>query len=218
MPASTASAGVVSGTAAADDRSRRVLRRQAGERAGQLLAARADDAGDAEDLAGMQREARRRGRRPRDRARRLDQHDVAAKGRLQRLAVVFGLQAAADHQLVQVRHVRPRRPQVGDDRAVLHHVDAVGELEHLVEPVRDEDEGGAAPSGADAVEQDLDLGPLEHRGRLVEQDDEMAGGCPRASAPWRARPSAGWRSRDRRAARARIDVELTLASWRAAAA
>ena len=58
MPRSTASAGVVSCTLWPSTRRRAaVVRREAGQRAGQLLAARADHAGDAEDLAGMELEA-----------------------------------------------------------------------------------------------------------------------------------------------------------------
>ena len=61
MPRSTASAGDVSRTSLAADRKLpAIVRREAGQRARQLLAARTDHAGDAEDLSGMQLEARRR--------------------------------------------------------------------------------------------------------------------------------------------------------------
>ena len=75
MPASHAGAGDATGAASG----RRcvsvpaVVRREAGERAGRLLAAGADDAGDAEDLAGVRRRSRRRGRRPTARGLRLDE-------------------------------------------------------------------------------------------------------------------------------------------------
>ena len=78
-----------------------------------------------EDLAGVELEARRRGRRRRGRGRRPRPATSSRNGRLQRLAVVFGLQAAADHQLVQLGDVGLGGRQVGDHRAVLHHVDAV---------------------------------------------------------------------------------------------
>ena len=66
--------------AAADDERAAVVRREAGEGAGQLLAARADDAGDAEDLARVQPEARRPGRHwPRARPSASTQHLVARR-------------------------------------------------------------------------------------------------------------------------------------------
>ena len=61
-----------------------------------------------------------------------------------------------------------------DHLAVLHDVDAVRDLQHLVEPVRDEDEGGARLQGAHPIEKNVDLRALEHGGWLVEQDDEVA--------------------------------------------
>ncbi len=89
-----------------------LVRRKAGERARQLLAARTDDAGDAEDLAGMQREAHvligpGEAQVPRLRAR----HRRAGR-LLQGLAVIFGLQPPPDHQPMQHR-TRPL-PRPGD--------------------------------------------------------------------------------------------------------
>ena len=77
---------------------------------------------------------------------------------------------------MQRRDVGVRGREFADDLAVLHHVDAIGELQHLVEPVRDEDEGGARFQRAHAAEQNVDLRALEDGGRLVEQNDEMARG------------------------------------------
>ena len=105
------------------------------------------------------------------------QHDGLALRLLLRLLVIFRLQAAADHELVQLRDVRLGGGKLGHDRAVLHDIDAVGELQHLVEPVRDEDERGARLQRAHPAEQDLDVGAFQHRGRLVEQDHEMALGA-----------------------------------------
>ena len=83
--------------------------------------------------------------------------------------------------------------------------------QHLVEPVRDEDEGGARLQRPHAREQDVDLGLLEHRGRLVEQDDEVAASACSSSVSalasstiWRAAKSSS------AVARARVDVELDL--------
>ena len=66
--------------------------------------------------------------------------------------------------------------QFGDDRAVFHDVDAVGEFQHLVEPMGDEHERSARLQRSHPRKQDVDFRALEHRGRFVEQDHEMAGG------------------------------------------
>ena len=71
------------------------------------------------------------------------QHHVVAERLLHRLAIILGLQAAAHHEVMQFRGVCIRRGKIGDDASVLHHIDAVGDFEHLVKTVRDEDEGGA---------------------------------------------------------------------------
>ena len=75
---------------------------------------------------------------------------------------------------MQRRDIGVGRREVRNDLAVLHDIDAVGELKHLVEPVRDEDEGGARFQGAHAAEQNVDLRALQNRGWLVEQYDEMS--------------------------------------------
>ena len=77
---------------------------------------------------------------------------------------------------MQPRDVRLRRQQFGDDRAILHDIDPVGELQHLVEPMGNEDERGARLQRPHPRKQNVDLRALEHRGRFVEQNHEMAGG------------------------------------------
>ena len=62
-----------------------------------------------------------------------------------------------------------------DHLAVLHDVNAIRELQHLVEPVRDEDEGGARLQGAHPIEKNVDLRALENRRWFIEQDDKVAG-------------------------------------------
>ena len=57
---------------------------------------------------------------------------------LQGLAVIVGLQAAADHEAMQFRNIGVGGCQLGDDRAVFHDVNPVGELQDLVEPMGDE--------------------------------------------------------------------------------
>ena len=90
--------------APADRQPAAVVRREAGKGPRQLLAARPDDSGDAQNLA---LDATERDipicageRQPIDL-----QGNFVEIGLLQRLAVVFGLQAAADHQLMQPRDV-----------------------------------------------------------------------------------------------------------------
>ena len=62
----------------------------------------------------------------------------------------------------------------GDDAAVAHHHDAVGDLGDLVEPVADIDEGHAfGLEPADLLEQQLGLLAAERRRRLVE-DEQLA--------------------------------------------
>jgi hypothetical protein len=121
-----------------------VVRREAGERAGQLLAAGADHAGDAQDLAGVELEAHVAvgARQPESLGR---EHDLVPVRALQRLPVVLGLQPTTDHQPVQGVDVGARGGKLGHDRAVLHHVDAVGKLQHLVEAMRHEHERGTVP-------------------------------------------------------------------------
>ena len=66
------------------------------------------------------------------------------------------------------------RRQLGDDCAVFHNVDAVCELQHLVEPMGHENERRARLERPHSRKQDVDLGALKHRGGFVEQNHEMA--------------------------------------------
>jgi hypothetical protein len=73
------------------------------------------------------------------------------------------------------RAVTSRRVDRGDGRAAPDHGDLVGDLEHLVELVRDEDDGHAlALELAQVVEELVDLLGHEHGGRLVEDEDAGA--------------------------------------------
>ena len=97
------------------------------------------------------------------------------------------------------------RRHLGDDAPVAQHGDAVGEVEHLLEAVRDEQDRGAA--GAQLVEQLLDdagLAHAERRRRLVEHDHrrvaphgagdghELALAARQRAAP----PGPGWSTVD----------------------
>ena len=93
-----------------------------------------------------------------------------------RLAAARQVDVLADH------HRRERlRGQVGDvaradDAAAAQDRDAVGDVEDLVHPVRHvQDARAAAADLAHDLEQPLDLGVRQDRGRLVEDEDAAAG-------------------------------------------
>ncbi len=68
---------------------------------------------------------------------------VGVVGLLPLFAVVFLVDVAADHLVLDALHVSVAGLNLVHDLPVLEDVDAVGELDHLVQPVRDEDEGRA---------------------------------------------------------------------------
>ena len=79
---------------------------------------------------------------------------------------------AADHQRREARLRRALRRQGLDQLAAPEHGDPVGDLEHLVELVRDEDDRLAAlGEAADDLEELLRLLRGQHGGRLVEHED-----------------------------------------------
>ena len=90
-----------------------------------------------------------------------------------RLAAVDGqLDLATDHQLGQVVLVRLCRDALADDTATPDHRDPVGDLEHLVQLVADEDD--AVTLGGEPAQDGEDLLGLlgrEDRRRLVEDED-----------------------------------------------
>ena len=61
--------------------------------------------------------------------------------------------------------------------AAAQHADAVAHVEHLVEAVRDEDDGRELAQAAYLREEGLDLRRLQHRGGLVEDDHRRVGGA-----------------------------------------
>ena len=129
-------------------------------------AARADDAGDAEDLAGMDREADI-AEGAGGGAQLLDAQDLARGGwlRLGKQA----LDAAPDHVAQQHahRHVGPLMP--GNELAVAQHHDPVGDAGDLIQPVADIDERDALGlEPRDLREQPVGLAAAERRGWFVE--------------------------------------------------
>ncbi len=78
---------------------------------------------------------------------------------------------AADHLRDDLVDTRVDDPVRGDVGAVAHHGDGVAEVEHLVEPVRDEDERAAfVAEAAGDLEEPVDLDAGERRGRLVHDE------------------------------------------------
>ncbi len=130
---------------------------------------RADEAAEAHDLAGPDRQADAADARAAPEV--LDAQHLLADAPVLR----FGeerRQRAADHHADHVLDARLARRRHADDAAVLHHRHAVGDAEHFLEAVGDVDDADAlgAESRDDAV-QALGIGGREHRRRLVEDDD-----------------------------------------------
>ncbi len=100
------------------------------------------------------------------------QHHLVGHGRL---AGLRGRQLAAHHQLGELPGGDLRRLHGGHRRTAPDHGDLVGDLEHLVQLVRDEDDGEAfALELAKVLEQLGDLLRHQHRGGLVEDEDLRA--------------------------------------------
>ena len=120
-------------------------------------------------------------------------------------------QLAADHQLGELAGGDVRRLDRGDGGAAPDDGDLVGDREHLVELVRDEDDGEALGLElAQVVEERVDLLRHQDGGRLVEDEDlgaavehlEDLHPLPVADAE-RPRPARRGRARSRRRRRSR---------------
>ena len=149
-------------------------RKAPGQQPGELLAPRPGQPGDAEDLARANLEVNLGNGLAKDTM----QHETRRPGvlLLEPLVQRGGRhQLPAEHQLDQrivgkLAHVDGANPT-----AVTQDRDLVGEAEHLVEVVGDEQNGGSA--GGDAAqggEEPLDLGARQRRGRLVEHQQRDA--------------------------------------------
>src|SRR4029077_15652094 len=117
---------------------------------------------------------------------------------------------SSDHQPMQHTDVRIGCRKFRDHLAVLHDVNAIRELQHLVEPVRDEDEGGARLQGAPPIEKNVDLRALENRRWFVEQDDKVAGSMLLKRQSFRELHHLTSGEAERIRARARLNVDLDL--------
>ena len=169
-----------------------------------LLASRAEDPGDADDLARMDRERHPVDVRPRELAH--VQRRLAAlgggplRGGADRLAGDH-----ADQRVV----VELAAPRVGDDLAVAERDDPVGQVDDLVEAVRDEDDAGAAlGDAADRAEELGDLLAVQRGGGLVENEDVVrAGPAVERAGDGDDGPLGGGQARDRDA-HVEVGVEL----------
>ena len=147
---------------------------QAGDRVDELALAVAVHARDADDLARAHLEARR----PRTASSPRSSTTCRSVDREQRLAGLAGALLDAQEHLAPDHEPREALlgralPRDGLDRlAAPEHGDPVGDLEHLVQLVRDEDD--RLPLGLerlDDLEELLRLLRREHGGRLVEDED-----------------------------------------------
>ena len=146
---------------------------QAGDRVDQLRLAVAVDAGDADDLAGSDLE--------RDAAHLLDAALVADVeildgeqhvSRLRRRLLDAQEHLAADHRAGERRLGRALAGHRLDLLAAAQHGDPVGDLEHLVQLVADEDDRlPVRLQAADDLEELVRLLRRQHGGRLVEDED-----------------------------------------------
>ena len=172
MPAAIAACGL-SGLTAAPFMTTRAASAAviADDRLGELGAAGAHQAGDADDLALAHRQA--------------DVADVGGRQAIhlkQRLAGAPAVareqvgDVAADHQLGDGLLAGAGGRQIVDQPAVAQHDDAVGKLDDLVQPVRDVDDRGAVGAQPpDHREQAARFVVGQRRGRLVEGDQPAAG-------------------------------------------
>ncbi len=147
------------------------------QRADRLGAARADQAGDAEDLAAAQPECD-----PADRRRRRDVDDVD-EHLLARRRGALGEQRVdrpADHLRDQRLVGHLGEGAGGHAAAVAEHGEPIGDLAHFLEEMADVDDGHAARLQlADEREEPRHVLARQAAGRLVHQDD----GRPRRHRP-----------------------------------
>ena len=185
---------------------------EAGENFAELALAIARNAGDAENLAGMEveidvlqsRDAAlvAAGHAPQRQDRRLRR----GRRRATLLMIVAKDDFSPDHQPRQHAMIAIDRVLGRDLLPTAEDGDAIGDLENLVELVADEDDGVAAGAKvAERVKKLLRLGRGQHRGRLVEdQDARVARRARGGSRPAAARRRKGPR-RGRRGSTARLN-------------
>ena len=213
MPARRASAGWRNATSRPSSAIRPLRRVGAGaEQAFQQLgAARAHQAGDAQDFAAPQRKRNVLQppapgmARPGERQMLDFEHDVARlRGRDRSVSSI----SRPTIRCVTARGVGLRRVERLDQPAVAQHGDPIGQAKHLVHLVRDvEDRDAARSQPLDDAEQPGDLRLGQRAGRLVHDEDVGLA----ATAPWRSRSAADRRRAARRPGSRRIDLAFELA-------
>ena len=187
--------------AAADEHTAAVRAAHAEDRLEQLRPARADQAGEPDHLAGVHRERDGLGRTGCD--ERLDLEHRLAEGDLA-LVVVVG-QLAADHRRAEHLLRQPVARQLADVPAVAQDDRAVGELDDLGQPVRDQDRRGAVVAQpAQQPEESLDVAP-RRGGSSTRRGSGSAGRWRAPCRPRRARGRPAFSERERRRG---IDVDL----------
>ena len=170
-------------------RPRRRMARMPGDHVRQLLHAVAGESGDAEDLALVDVEVNAVQPATVDVAQLEHDRRVGARG--DRRPVV-GIDIRADHQLREPPLVDLWNRQRVDNASCAQHRHAVGDLEDLVEAVRDvEDARAAALDLAHHRQQPLHLVVRQHRRRLVEHEHATAAVPALHRAARSRRPSAG---------------------------
>ena len=150
----------------------------AGQHLDQLRLAVAGDAGDADDLAGMDLEVHRLDRRQAlvvvgEQAGELRAPPAAAAHRLARRALAdLGV---ADHHAAHLVDAEVGDLAAADLPAVAQHGQLVGEGGHLAELVGDHQDGEVAGLGhaAQQAEHLVGLARRQHRGRLVEDQEVL---------------------------------------------
>ena len=175
----------------------------AGKRLEELALAVAGDAGDADDLARMDREGRVRDAQH---AAGVDHGEILdlEHRRAGRALALLDLQqhAPADHRLGELRRRGLGGHEGGDHLAPAHHRDPVGDRHDLAQLVGDQDDRLALRlQRPQQLEQGIGLGRGQHRGRLVEDEDVGAAieGLQDLDALLQA---------DRQVADGRVDVDI----------
>ena len=153
-------------------------RPRAVDQVGNFVIARADQAGDADDLSGRQIK-----REPLDRSAGQIVHDgVARTARRERSGGVMARKLAADDRLDEIGFGGGARVDRRRDLAVPQNGRAIGDLHHLVDVMRNEDDACAfGDDRAHQLEQAVDVALRKKRRRLVQHQRPAPRRLPRSS-------------------------------------
>ena len=143
----------------------------------ELLPPRADHAGNPDHFTRMQRERHIFERACLGQIAHIHQ-TLRLRHGLSRLAVIFLLQLPPDHMKMQVGDGRFRRRHLGNNTPVAHDKGAIRNVEHFLDPVRNEDNRRPFLDLPDNLEQQADFRLFQHRGRLVQQNGHLSRHAP----------------------------------------